>query len=264
MLEAGTTVRSNDSGPQNSGILNCAQELPGVNGGQHTCRLRGEGLDPSLPRSVSPWPLPSSLSATPHEAQPLLGPEGMPRSRAIWLYRALAACGHSLPGASQVGPEMTERGFLAGTLGYAVHSPRALLPVPTGPCTLAGSPSLLLLHQQVLQQEQPWRWTGTGLGQGRSSHKWQRCPGGHQPRPGPEHTLFPEGLSVNLLLWTAVSCRPLLVLHSHCMASCHCEPWPVSVDSSSLNWPFHSPTRGLCSLAWLPSFVRERGWGACR
>lgn len=51
---------------------------------------------------------------------------------------------------------------------------------------------------------------------------------------------FLKGLSVNLLPWTAVSCRPLLVLHGHCMASCHCEPWPVSVDSSSLNWPFHS------------------------
>lgn len=75
---------------------------------------------------------------------------------------------------------------------------------------------------------------------------------------------FLKDLSVNLLPWTAVSCRPLLVLHGHCMASCHCEPWPVSVDSSSLNWPFHSLARGLRSLAWLPSFVRERGWGACR
>lgn len=39
---------------------------------------------------------------------------------------------------------------------------------------------------------------GTGLGQGRSSHKWQRCPGGHQPCPGPEHTRFPEGFVCEL------------------------------------------------------------------
>lgn len=58
-------VRRNDSGPQNSGILNCAQELPGVNRGQHTCRPWGEGLDPSLPSRDSPWPLHSCLSATP-------------------------------------------------------------------------------------------------------------------------------------------------------------------------------------------------------
>lgn len=59
----------------------------------------------------------------------------------------------------QVGPETTERGFPVGTLGSAVHAPRAL-PVPTGPCTAAGLPSLLSLQPQVLQQEQPWCWTG--------------------------------------------------------------------------------------------------------
>lgn len=34
-----------------------------------------------------------------------------------------------------------------------------------------------------------------------------------------------------------------------------------SVCSFSLNWSVHSSDLGLCSLAWLPSFARGRGWG---
>lgn len=58
-------------------------------------------------------------------------------------------------------------------------------------------------------------------------------------------------------VWTLYPAAvPLLVSHT---------AWPpITVNCglvavcSFIKWPFHSPALGLCCLAWLPSFLRDR------
>lgn len=146
-----------------------------------------------------------------------------------------------------------------GTLNLQ-YTLQILFPVSTGPFALAGWLSLCLLQGQ----EQLRHWTGDEEGAATSggSALLDTSPAlGLSPQ-----SLFPDWFVCELAhvdRCILLPPLPLLVSHCHCMASCHCESWPVSVCSFSLNWPFHSPALGLCSLAWLPSFARERGWG-CR
>lgn len=97
----------------------------------------------------------------------------------------------------QVGPETTERGFPRAlwVLQCTLHGPSQC---PQGPAARLVRHHCSRSNRRRCSRSSRGAGLGTGWGQGRSSHKWQRCPGGHQPCPGPEHTLFPEGFVCEL------------------------------------------------------------------
>lgn len=183
-------------------------------------------MDPSLLRRDSPL-APIQLPFWPplHKPPPLLGPEGIPRSPIHLSIPCLCyVSARPLPSgwcvSTRTGGDGEKRP-LVSTLRFVVLSPWILFSE-----VLGAGPWLTCCHCACFNSRYCSRSScGTGLGQARD--KEGAAPSGGSALvdtcPGPEPTLYlVNGLSVNSLMWTAVSCcrpSPGLALPLHGLLS---------------------------------------------